>query len=68
MLLDLKRELLNLVALVAFMSIGFIYHPQPGHLSSIENFCYYLNFSGGSACDLFDFVYEAVAKHPEDTR
>jgi len=59
-------ELLNLVALVAVMSIGFVYIPQPGHFSSIENFCYYLNFIGGSICDFFDFVYESAARRPED--
>jgi hypothetical protein len=66
MLTNRTSELLNLSAIVAFMSIGFTYNPQPDHLSSIENFCYYLNFAGGSACDLFDFVYEAAAKRPED--
>ena len=55
-------ELLNLVALFAFLSIGFTYHPQPGHTSSIENLCYYLSFTGGSACDFFDFLYESVAR------
>ena len=59
-------ELLNLVALVALMSIPFTYNPHPGHFSSIENFCYYLNFFGGSACDFFDFLYEGAAKRPED--
>jgi len=43
-------ELLKLVALVAAMTIPFTYNPQPGHYSSIENFYYYLNFIGGSAC------------------
>jgi len=52
---------------VAFMSIGFTYNPQPGHFSSIENFCYYLNFIGGSAIDLCDFVYQGAASRPKDT-
>ena len=60
-------ELLNLVAVVAFMSIGFTYTPQPDHVSSIENLCYYLNFLGGSACDLFDFIYAGAGRRPEDT-
>ena len=59
-------ELLNLVALVALMSIPFTYIPQPGPFSSIENFCYYLNFLGGSACDFFDFLYEGAARRPEN--
>lgn len=58
-------ELLNLMALVAVMSIGFTYVPHPGRYSSIENFCYYLHFIGGSACDFFDFLYESAAKRPE---
>jgi hypothetical protein len=58
-------ELLNLIALLAFMAIGFTYNPQPDHFSSIENLCYYLNFLGGSACDLFDFVYTGAASRPE---
>ena len=60
-------ELLNLSAIVAFMTIGFTYYPMPGPSSSIENFCYYLNFIGGSVCDFFDFFYESGAKRPEDT-
>jgi len=67
MVMNRTFELLNLVATVAFMSIGFTYNPQPDHFSSIENFCYYLNMMGGSAIDLFDFVYEAAARPPEDT-
>ena len=67
MVMNRAVELLNLIAVVAFMSIGFTYHPQPGHISSIENFCYYLNIMGGSACDLFDFVYTGAARGPEDT-
>ena len=59
-------ELLNLAAIVAVMSIGFAYIPHPGHYSSIENFCYYLNVFGGSACDFFDFLYESVASRPRD--
>jgi hypothetical protein len=60
-------ELLNLIAVVAFMSIGFTYIPQPDRFSSVENLCYYLNMLGGSACDLFDFIYAGAARHPEDT-
>lgn len=59
-------ELLNLMALLAFMSLGFVYFPHPGSFSSIENFCYYLIFTGGSACDFFDFLYESGAKDTED--
>ena len=59
-------ELLNLAALVAVMSIPFAYHPHPGHFSSIENFCYYLNVVGGSLCDFFDFLYESAARRPKD--
>lgn len=58
-------ELLNLGALVAVMSIGFFYVPQPGHFSSIEHFCYYLQLVGGSMCDFFDFLYESGAKPSE---
>lgn len=60
-------ELLNVVAMVAFFSIGFTYHPNPDNPSSIQNFCYYLSFIGGSACDVFDFIYEGAAKPPEKT-
>ncbi|KPJ77847.1 MAG: hypothetical protein AMJ54_06675 [Deltaproteobacteria bacterium SG8_13] len=66
MFMNRTIELLNLVTLVAFMSIGFTYNLQPGHYSSIENFCYSLNIIGGSACDFFDFLYEAVARPTED--
>ncbi len=66
MFMNRTIELLNLVAIVAFMSIGFTYYPQPGHFSSIEKFCYYLNFLGGSAIDLCDFVYEGTARRSED--
>ena len=66
MLMNRTIELLNLVAIVAFMSIGFTYYPQPGQFSSIENFCYYLNILGGSAIDLCDFVYEGTARRLED--
>jgi hypothetical protein len=58
-------ELLNLGALVAVMSIGFFYVPHPGHFSSIESFCYYLQLIGGSVCDFFDFLYESGAKPSE---
>lgn len=60
-------ELLNLLSFVAFMSIGFIYRPHAGPLSSIESFCYYLYFYGGPVCDLFDFFNEGGASRPEDT-
>jgi len=66
MVMNRTIELLNLAAVVAFMSIGFTYYPLPDHVSSIENLCYYLNMMGGSACDLFDFVYGAAAKPPEE--
>ena len=59
-------ELLNLAALVAVMSIPLIYIPHPGHYGSIEYFCYYLNITGGSACDFFDFLYESAARRPEE--
>ena len=64
MVMNRVLELLNLVAVVAFMSIGFTYIPQPDHFSSIENLCYYLNLLGGSACDLFDFIYAGAARRP----
>ena len=66
MFMNRTIELLNLVALVAVMSIGFTYVPQPGHFSSIENFRYYLHFIGGSACDFFDFLYESAARPSEN--
>ncbi len=59
-------ELLNLGALVAVMSLAFTYVPHPGPFTSIESFCYYLHLIGGSACDFFDFLYEAGAKRSED--
>jgi hypothetical protein len=66
MFLDRSSELLNLVATLAFLSIAFVYNPRPVPIgfgsTSIENFCYYLHFIGGSACDFFDFLYEAVPK------
>lgn len=67
MLTDRVVELLNVTAMVAFFSIGFTYHPNPDSPSSIQNFCYYLSFMGGSACDVFDFIYEGAAKRPEDS-
>ena len=67
MLMDRSVELLNLLALLAFMSLGFLYIPHPGDFGSIENFCYYLILTGGSACDFFDFLYESGAKASEDT-
>ena len=66
MFLDRTVELLNLLALLGFMSIGFTYSPPGIHPSSIQNFCYYLYFVGGSLCDLFDFAYEAVYRLPKD--
>ena len=59
-------ELLNVAAMVAFLSIGFTYHPNPDNPSSIQNFCYYLYFAGGSACDVFDFIYEGADRRPVD--
>jgi len=67
MFMDRNIELLNLLALLSFMSLAFLYIPHPGQFGSIENFCYYLIFTGGSACDFFDFLYESGAKAPEDT-
>ena len=67
MVMNRVVELLNVTAMVAFFSIGFTYHPNPDNPSSIQNFCYYLSIMGGSACDLFDFIYEGAAKRPEDT-
>lgn len=68
MFLNRKIELLNLVALVAVMSIGFTYYPHPGDFNSIEKLCYYLHFIGGSACDFFDFLYESGASRPEENK
>ena len=68
MLMDRTIEMLNLIAFLAFMSLGFTYNPQPGHYTSIENFSYYLYAIGGSACDLIDFLYEAASKRPKVTR
>jgi len=67
MLTDRVIELLNVGAMVAFLSIGFTYHPNPDTPSSLQSFCYYLYLVGGSACDVFDFIYEGAAKEPEDT-
>jgi len=67
MVMNRVVELLNVTAMMAFFSIGFTYHPNPDSPSSIQNFCYYLSFMGGSACDVFDFIYEGAAKRPEDT-
>ena len=66
MFVDRTIELLNLTALVAVLSIGFMYIPHPGQFSSIEHFCYYLTLFGGSACDFFDFLYESAARRSED--
>ena len=67
MLMNRAVEMLNLVAFLVFMSMGFTYNPQPDHYSSIENFSFYLYVIGGSACDLIDFLYEAAARRPKDT-
>jgi len=66
MVLDRMIELLNLVAIVAYLSIAFTYYPHPGYYTSFENFCYYLHFSGGLVCDVCDFFYESVSRRPED--
>ena len=65
MLKDRIVELLNLFAVVAFVSIGFTYNALPGYQNSLENFIYYMYLTGGAACDAFDFAYEAVQKRPE---
>ena len=57
-------ELLNVAAMLAFLSMGFTYHPNPDNPSSIQSFCYYLYLAGGSACDVFDFIYEGAAQGP----
>ena len=59
-------ELLNLVAVFAFFSIGFFYIPRPDLMRPIEALCYYLQLSGGTICDFCDFVFEAGAKRPKD--
>ena len=66
MVTDRVIELLNLSAVMAFLSIGFTYHPNLDHPSSIQNFCYYLYFIGGSACDFFDFIYQGAASPQKD--
>jgi hypothetical protein len=66
MFLNRAIELLNLGALMAFLSLGFVYIPHPGDFSAIERFSYYIIIIGGPLCDLCDFVYEAVAKRPGD--
>lgn len=68
MVMNRSIELLNLFALMAFMSIGISYIPHPAHYSSIEDFCYYLYIFGGPACDFFDFLYEATPKGEEAER
>jgi hypothetical protein len=69
MVMDRAIELLNLVAALVFLSIGFTYNPHPVPIgfgnTSIENFCYYLHFIGGSACDVLDFLYEGVPKRQD---
>ena len=67
MLTNRVVELLNVAAMAAFLSIGFTYHPNLYDPSAIQNFCYYLYVIGGSACDVFDFIYEGAAKRPEET-
>jgi hypothetical protein len=59
-------ELLNAAAMVAFLSMGFTYHPNPDDPNSLQTFCYYLFFLGGPLCDVFDFIYTGAAKRPED--
>ena len=66
MVIDRFIELLNLLAVLAFLSIGFTYHPNLYHPSSIQNFSYYLYFIGGSACDFFDFIYQGAASPQKD--
>jgi hypothetical protein len=66
MFMNRSIELLNLVALVAALLMGFTYIPYPGDFSSIENFCFYLNIFGGPTCDFFDFVYEGAARPSEN--
>ena len=66
MVMDRIFELLNLMAVLAFMSIAFTYNPKPAHTSSIQDFCYYLYIIGGFACDFFDFLYESGAKRAKD--
>lgn len=65
MVTNRSAELLNVVAVMAFLAIGFAYHPNPDNPNSIQRFCYYLYCIGGSACDVFDFIYEGAAKRPE---
>lgn len=65
MFMDRAIELLNLIALIAAVSIGFAYTPHPGDFNSIEKFCFYTNILGGPTCDFFDFVYEGAARRPE---
>ena len=67
MVMDRVIELLNLLAVLAFLSIGFAYHPNIDHPSSIQDFSYYLYFIGVSACDFFDFIYQGAASRPKDT-
>ena len=64
MFMNRAIELLNLGALLAVLSLAFMYIPHPGQFSSIEYFCYYLHLAGGSACDFFDFLYESAARRP----
>lgn len=66
MFMNRTVELLNLVAVFAFLSIGFFYIPRPDQLRPIEAFCFYLQLSGGTICDVCDFIYEAVSKRSDD--
>jgi len=67
MLMNRTIELLNLVAVLAFLSIGFFYFPRPDLMRPIEAFCYYLQLSGGTLCDVCDFIYEAGAKRSDES-
>jgi hypothetical protein len=62
---DRVVELLDVAAMVAFLSIGFSYHPNPDNPNAIQSFAYYLYLIGGPACDVFDFIYEGAAKVSE---
>lgn len=66
MLMDWTIELLNLAAVIAFLSIAFTYTPLPDQFRPIEAFCYYLQLTGGTVCDVCDFVYEAGVKRSDD--
>ncbi len=63
-------ELVNLMAVLAFLMLGFSYNPYPAPTgfadTSIGDFCYYLHLAGGAICDVCDFVYESAAKPAHD--